>query len=174
MKPPSSVFPLVLPLTLSSLSRTALTPATPAVTLCPAQRPAGATVTATNGTKWERVEVQVVTRVILSLMAWEGEATSRGRPPTAALTQALMAPLITTTPILTMAAPPPCWLPAEAERAGIGQCLLGTVPPREAAGCWRGRLPLLSRPALQERGTWTERDELHPHISSSETAAPTV
>lgn len=171
---PHLSFPLTLPLPVCSGSRTALTLGTLAVTLYPAQLPAGATATAINGTNSERVEVPAVTRVKPSPTAWEVEATSRGRRPTAASTPALMEPLTTPTPILIMAAPPPCWLPVEAERAGSGQYLRGTAPPREAAGCWRGRLLPQSPQALQEKGVWTGQAEPHLLISSLETAAPTV
>lgn len=146
-KPPSS-----LPLSVCSGSRTALTLVTPAVTLCPAQLPAGATVTVTNGMKWEQVEAPVGTRVTQSPTAWEEEVISRGRRPTAALTPALMEPLTTPIHTLIMAAPPPCWHPAAAERAGSGQRLHGTAPPRVAAGCWRGRLLLQSLQDLREKG----------------------
>ena len=151
-----------------------LTPDTRAVILYPAQLPAGATVTAINGTKWEQVEAPVVTRVKLSPMAWEEVATSRGPRPTAALTQVLMEPLTTLTPILIMAAPPPYWLPVEAERAGSGQYLHGIAPLREAAGCWRDHLLPLSPQDLQEKGVWTEQAGPHLLISLLETAARTV
>lgn len=131
-------------------------------------------MTAINGTKWEWVEAPAVTKLKQSLMASEEEATSRGRRLTVALTPALMEPLITPTLILIMAAPPPCWPPVEAERAESGQCLHGTAPLREAAGCWRGRLQLLSPRVLQEKGVLTGQAEPHLLISSSETAAPTV
>lgn len=152
----------------------ALTLGTPAVTHYPAQLPAGVTATAINGTKWEWVEAPAVTRLKRSPTASEEEATSRGRRLTAESTQALMEPLTTLILILITAAPPPCWLPAEAERAGSGQCLHGTALLREAAGCWRGRLLLLSPRVLQEKGVLTGQAEPHLLISLSETVAPTV
>lgn len=162
------------PLSICSASLTALILATPAVTLCPAQLPVGATVTATNGTNWERVEAPAGTKVTQSLMAWEEEAISKVHQLTVALTPLLTEPHTTPTHTHTMAAPPPCWLPVEAETAGSGQLLRGIVQLREAAGCWRGHLLLLSPPVLQEKGAWKGQVEAHLLISSLETAAPTV
>jgi len=165
---------LSFPLSFSPSSRTALILATPAVTLSPARRPAGATATAINGLKWERAEAPVETRVSRSPTAWAEGATSRGRLPTAALTPALTEPLTTHTPTLIMAAPPPCWLLAEAGRAGTWQRLRGTAPQRGAAGCWRGLRLQPSPRALQPKGVWRGRAEAHLLTSSLETAAPTV
>lgn len=155
-------------------SPTALTLDTPAVTPSPAQPPVGATATAINGTKWARVEAPVATREKQSPTALEEEATSKEHLLTAALILALTELLITPILIHIMAAPPPCWLPVEAGRAGTGQCLRGTVPQREGAGCWRGHLLQLSPQDLQWRGVWMGQVEPHLHIFLLETAAPTV
>lgn len=155
-------------------SRMGLTLVTPAATLYQAQLPAGAIATAINGTKWGRVEAPVEIKVNQNPMAWEEEATFRAPQPTVALTPAPMEPRITPTPTLIMAALHPCWLPAEAEREGNGQHLHGTAPPREVAGCWRGRLLQPSLLARRVKGVWTGRVEAHLLTSSSETAAPTV
>lgn len=163
-----------LPLPVCSNSLTARTLATPAATPSPAQPPAGATATVTNGTKWVQVEALVVTRATQSQTASEEGDTSRGRQPTVVSTPALTAPLITTTLTLITAAPPPCWLRVEAERAGTGPRLLGTAPQRGVAGCWRGRRLLQSLQDLQERGVWKGQAGLHLLICWLETAAPTV
>lgn len=166
-----------------SCSRTARIPATPAVTRCPAQLPAGATATATSGTKWERAEALAATRVSRSPTDWAGEATCRGRLPTAASTPAPTGPRTTRTPTRTTAAPPPCWRRAEAgragragraERAGRGWRPRGTAPRREAGGCWRGRRLRQSPRGLRRRGAWRGRAEAPLLISWLETAAPTV
>lgn len=159
---------------LCSGSRMALTPVTPAVTPCPAQLPAGATATATNGTKWGPAEDPAATRVTRNPMAWEEGATSREPRPTAASTPARTAPLTTPTRTPTTAAPPRCWLRAGAETAGSGRHLRGTVRPREAAGCSRDRPPPRSLPGLLEKGAWIRRVEAHPLTSWLETAVPTV
>lgn len=169
-----SAFPHTLSLPVCISNQTAHTLDTPAVTHYPARRPAGATVTAINGTKWEWVEAPVVTRLRRSPTASEEEATCKGLRPTAASTPALTEPLTTHTLILIMAAPPPCWLPVVAERAGSGQCLHGTAPLREAAGCSRGRLLPLSPLVLLEKEVLMEQGEPHLLIFFSETAAPTV
>lgn len=152
----------------------ALTLVTPVVTHYPALLPVGATATATNGMIWGLVGAPVVTRVTQNPMAWEEVVTSRAPRPTAASTAALLEPLTTPTPTLTTAAPPRCWLPVEAETAGRGQRPHGTVQPREAAGCSRGRLLLPSPLALQEREAWMEQVEVHLLTSLLETAAPTA
>lgn len=164
----------VLYFSVCSCSQTALTPVTLAVTLCPARRPAGVTVTAINGTNLEQAEGPAGTKGSLSQMASEEGATCRARRPTAASTPALMAPHTTPTRTPTTAAPPPSWLPAEAGTAGSGRRPRGTAPLKEAAACWRGRLLLRSPRVLQERGAWRGRDEPRPLICWSETAAPTV
>lgn len=155
-------------------SRMALTPDTPAATRCPAQLPVGATVTVTNGTKWVWVVAPAGTRVKRSPTDLEEEVTFRARQPTVASTPALLGPL--TIPTLTpiTAAPPRCCLPAEAERAGRGRCLRGTVPPKEAAGCWRGLQLPPSPPGLLEREVLMGRAECHRLTCSLETVAPTV
>lgn len=155
-------------------SRTALTLDTPGVTLYPAQLPVGATVTVINGMKWVWVAAPVETRLKRSPMDLEEEVTFRAHRPTAELTPALLEPLTIPTLILIMAAPPRCWLPVEAERAGRGRCLPGTVPLKEAAGCWRGLQLLLSPQVLLEKGVLTGQAGPPRPISSLETAAPTA
>ena len=152
----------------------ALILATPAVTLYPAQLPAGARATVKNGMSWERAEAPVVTRATQSPMAWEEEGISRGHRLTVALTPALMGARTMPTHTHIMAALPPCWLPVGAERAGSGQPLRGTAPLRGDAGCWRGHPLLLSPQGLQEKGAWTGQAEAHQLISSLEIAAPTA
>lgn len=155
-------------------SRTVLILVTPAVTLYPAQLPAGATATAINGMKWGQVGAPAVTKVSRSPMAWEEAAIFRGHRLTVALTPVRMEPRTTPTPTLTMAALPPYWLLVEVERAGRGQRLRGTARLRGAAGCWRGHLLQLNPQGLREKGTWKEQAELLLLISSLETAAPTA
>lgn len=149
----------------------ARTLATPAVTLCPAPLPVGATAIATNGTTWGPAAAPVATRASLNPTAWVEEATSREPRLTAASTPALTEPRIIPIPTPTMAAPPLCWPPVGAERAGSALHLRGTVRPREDVGCWKGRLLLPSLRGFRQKGAMSPWVEAHQLISWLETAA---